>query len=116
MDVSRYAANFQSEHIAGSSNSLCAESTRFASGTGDKVTQEPTFETFFLNKEFSPHFVYFCLNQISADSGITMRYDEILSRSIRIAQNLRARGYQKGQVFGYVAQNSQNAAPIVFAS
>lgn len=53
---------------------------------------------------------------MSDDSGITMRYDEIRTRSIRIAQNLQARGYEKGQVFGIIAANSQNVAPVVFAA
>lgn len=37
-------------------------------------------------------------------------------KTIRAAQNLRARGYERKQVFGIVARNSQNVAPIVFAS
>lgn len=53
---------------------------------------------------------------MSDDSGISMRYDEMRTRSIRIAQNLDARAYQKGQVFGVIAANSQNLAPVVFAS
>ena len=45
-----------------------------------------------------------------------MCFDEIRSRSIRAAQNLRARGYTKNQVVGFIAGNSHHVAPIVFAS
>lgn len=54
--------------------------------------------------------------QISADSDITLRYDQLLSRSIRVAQNLRQLGYRKGQMFGFSARNSQHVAPIIFAA
>lgn len=35
---------------------------------------------------------------------------------IRASQNLLKRGYVRGQVFGTVARNSHNLAPILFAS
>lgn len=45
-----------------------------------------------------------------------LRYDEILSKSIRAAQHLKARGYHKGQLVGIVSPNTHLLAPIVFAS
>lgn len=45
-----------------------------------------------------------------------LRYDvEILSRSIRAAQNLQARGYHN-QLIGIVSPNTHLLAPIVFTS
>lgn len=75
----------------------------------------PTFGTFLLKTQSFLH-VFALIIQINADSGIRLRYDELLLRSIRIAQNLRARGYQKGQIFGYSARNSHHVAPIIFAA
>lgn len=54
--------------------------------------------------------------QISDDNGKSLRFDEIRSRSIRAAQNLRARGYEKGQILGIIATNSHHLSPIVFAA
>lgn len=45
-----------------------------------------------------------------------MRYDEILSSSIRAAQNLRARGHEKNEIFAFLANNSDNLSSIVFGS
>lgn len=45
-----------------------------------------------------------------------MSYDEIRLKTVRAAQNLQKRGYQSKQVIGLIAKNSQNVAPIVFAS
>lgn len=45
-----------------------------------------------------------------------MTFDEIKTKTIRAAQNLEAMGYKKGQVFGLVAGNSHNVAPITIAS
>lgn len=44
-----------------------------------------------------------------------MRYDEMRTRSIRIAQNLDARAYQKGQVFGVIAANSHDGIRIILS-
>lgn len=54
--------------------------------------------------------------QISDDSGIQLTYDDIRERTIRAALNLQKRGYKPRQVFGVVARNSHNLAPIVFAA
>ncbi|KAG4067927.1 hypothetical protein HA402_010613 [Bradysia odoriphaga] len=54
--------------------------------------------------------------QISDNNGIQMSFDEIKLKTIRAAQNLQVRGYKPKQVFGLVAKNSQNVAPIFFAS
>lgn len=45
-----------------------------------------------------------------------MTFDEIKTKTIRAAQNLQALGYKREQVFGLIAKNSQNVAPIAFAS
>lgn len=54
--------------------------------------------------------------QISDDSGIQLSFDEIRMRTIRVALNLRQRGYKAGQVFGIIASRSHNLAPIIYAS
>lgn len=54
--------------------------------------------------------------QISDDSSVQLTYDELRVRTIRAAINLKARGYTEKQVFTIVAKNSENLAPIVFAS
>lgn len=45
-----------------------------------------------------------------------MRFNEILLKSIRAAQNLQKRGYKKPQIFRFIANNSPEVAPIVFAA
>lgn len=45
-----------------------------------------------------------------------MTFDEIRTKTIRAAQNLQELGYKREQVFGLIAKNSQNVAPIAFAS
>lgn len=40
-----------------------------------------------------------------------MSFDEIRVQSIRVAQNLLARGYKSSQVFGIIAKNYHNIAP-----
>lgn len=45
-----------------------------------------------------------------------MRFDEMRSKSIRAAKNLRSLGYKKNQVFGFIASNAPDVAPLVFAS
>lgn len=54
--------------------------------------------------------------QISHDTGITQTFSEIRTKSIRAAENLRSRGYRKGQVVGFIATNTHHVAPVVFAS
>lgn len=45
-----------------------------------------------------------------------MTYDEIRMKTIRAAQNLQTLGYESGKVIGIIAKNSDNVAPIFFAS
>lgn len=45
-----------------------------------------------------------------------MSFTEIRTKTVRAAQNLQARGYKPKQLFGLIARNSHNVAPIVFAS
>lgn len=40
-----------------------------------------------------------------------MSFDEIRVNSIRVAQNLQARGYKPKQVFGIITRNHDNIAP-----
>lgn len=70
--------------------------------------------SYFFNCFFCMQF-FICL-QISDDSGIQLTYNEIRTRTIRAAVSLQKRGYKPKQVFGIIASNSSNLAPIVFAS
>lgn len=45
-----------------------------------------------------------------------MTFDDIKIKTIRAAQNLQTLGYKRKQVFGLIARNSHDVAPIVFAS
>lgn len=45
-----------------------------------------------------------------------MTFDDIRERTIRTALNLQKRGYEAGQVFGIMAKNSHNVAPVIFAA
>lgn len=45
-----------------------------------------------------------------------MTFNEIRSKSIRAAQNLRARGYKKDEIVGIIAGNSHQLSSIVFAA
>lgn len=45
-----------------------------------------------------------------------MSFDEIRTKSIRIAQNLQIRGYKPKQVFGIIAKNSHHVAPGNFCT
>lgn len=45
-----------------------------------------------------------------------LTFSDIHTKTVRAAQNLQKRGYKSGQVFGLVARNSHDVAPIVFAS
>lgn len=45
-----------------------------------------------------------------------MTFEDIRIRTIRAAQNLQARGYTPKQVFGMISANSNQVAPIFFAS
>lgn len=40
-----------------------------------------------------------------------MTFDEIRIQSVRLAQNLQARGYKPSQVFGIIAKNYHNIGP-----
>lgn len=54
--------------------------------------------------------------QVSDECGVQMTFDEIHTKAIRAAKNLQHLGYQPGNIFGIMARNSQNVAPILFAS
>ncbi|XP_058818604.1 uncharacterized protein LOC131681669 [Topomyia yanbarensis] len=52
--------------------------------------------------------------QISADSGVRVTYREMRLRSVRVAQNLAAMGYEMGDVVAIIARNNEKLAPVVF--
>lgn len=45
-----------------------------------------------------------------------MTFNEIRIKSIQAAQNLQQLGYQPNDIFSFMAKNSKDVAPIVFAS
>lgn len=45
-----------------------------------------------------------------------MSFNELQTKTIRVAQNLQALGYKQNQIFGIMAKNSRHVAPITFAS
>lgn len=45
-----------------------------------------------------------------------MTFDEIRIKSVRAAINLQRLGYRANSIFGFIARNSANVAPILFAS
>lgn len=54
--------------------------------------------------------------QISADTDIKLTGREIRIRTIRIAENLRERGYKSGDILAICARNSENVAPVFYAA
>ncbi|XP_031635418.1 4-coumarate--CoA ligase-like 7 [Contarinia nasturtii] len=54
--------------------------------------------------------------QINHDTGVRMTYDELRLKTIRAAQNLQKKGFQYKDVFAFLAVNSDDLCPIVFAS
>ncbi|XP_031635434.1 uncharacterized protein LOC116348546 [Contarinia nasturtii] len=54
--------------------------------------------------------------QINHDTGVRMTYDELRLKAIRAAQNLQKKGFQYKDLFTFLAVNSDNLCPIVFAS
>lgn len=56
------------------------------------------------------------LLKISDDTGIEMTFNEIRIKAIRTAMNLQRLGYKPSSIFGFIARNSANVAPIVFGS
>lgn len=54
--------------------------------------------------------------QISDDTGERFTFEELRLKTIRAAQNLHARGYKLGQVFGLVSENTAYLPPIVLAA
>lgn len=45
-----------------------------------------------------------------------MTFDELRIKTIRAAQSLRKRGYESNGVHSFIAKNTDNLAPILFAS
>lgn len=54
--------------------------------------------------------------QISADTGVKLTARDLRIRSIRAAENLRARGLKSGDIVAICAKNSENVAPVFYAT
>ncbi|KAG4069747.1 hypothetical protein HA402_003188 [Bradysia odoriphaga] len=54
--------------------------------------------------------------QISDDSKVEMTYDDIRLKTIRAAQNLQKRGHKENGVYSFIVANTDNVAPILFAT
>ncbi|XP_055641935.1 uncharacterized protein LOC129778835 [Toxorhynchites rutilus septentrionalis] len=52
--------------------------------------------------------------QISADSGVRVTYNDMWLRSIRVAQNLTAMGFEPGNLIAIVARNNEKVAAVAF--
>jgi len=55
------------------------------------------------------------ITQISEDTGVSVTCQQMYDRSIKIAKYLTKCGMKEGDLIGFVAGNSENLAPIVFA-
>ncbi|XP_070502824.1 luciferin 4-monooxygenase-like [Chironomus tepperi] len=55
------------------------------------------------------------INQISADTDVSVTCQQMHDRSVRIAKYLTKCGMKDGDVIGFVATNTENLAPIVIA-
>ena len=55
------------------------------------------------------------VTQISADTGVSLTCQKMYDRSIKIAKYLMKIGLKEGDLIGFVAANTENLAPIVFA-
>jgi len=55
------------------------------------------------------------VTQISADTGVSVTCQQMYDRSIKIAKYLTKCGMKEGDCIGFIAGNSENLAPIVFA-
>lgn len=56
------------------------------------------------------------LLKISDDTDVEMTFNEIRIKAIRAATNLKRLGFKTKSIFEFMARNSANVAPIVFAS
>ncbi|KAL7025584.1 hypothetical protein ACKWTF_013547 [Chironomus riparius] len=56
------------------------------------------------------------VTQISADTGVSVTCQQMYDRSIKIAKYLTKCGMKEGDLIGFVTANTENLAPIVFAS
>ena len=55
------------------------------------------------------------VTQVSADTNTEITCLEMRMRTIKMASYLNANGYKQGDVVGFMAKNSENLAPVVFA-
>lgn len=55
------------------------------------------------------------ITQVSYDSGIELTCREMYRRSVNIASYLQKMNYKVGDIVGFLALNSDNLAPAVFA-
>lgn len=56
------------------------------------------------------------VTQVSADTNSEMTCREMAEKTVKMASYLDANGYKQGQVIGFITKNSENLAPVVFAS
>ncbi|GAB0090098.1 hypothetical protein DMENIID0001_047770 [Sergentomyia squamirostris] len=89
----------------------------------DRIWRGPDFPTWLFNEKANlGRIIVSVLNrnpkkvaQISDNNGIRMTNKEMVSDMVKIAGGLKIRGCTKGDVIGFVARNSHNLAPTIFA-
>lgn len=54
--------------------------------------------------------------KINYDTGVMLTFKDLRLKTIRVAQNLQRKGFQHKDVFSFLAPNSDNLCPVVFAS
>lgn len=55
------------------------------------------------------------VTQVSDDTKVEVTCYEMRDRAIKMSSYLNANGYKQGHVVGFIAKNSENIAPVVFA-
>lgn len=54
--------------------------------------------------------------QISANNGIQLTFNELRDQTIRAAQNLEKFNFNQNDIFGFISKNNHELAPIIFAA
>lgn len=82
---------------------------------GEKsIENRPGNQSKYIQISYSQQF--FLPKKINDETNIQLTNRFIRLKTIQAAQNLKKRGYEKGDVFTVIAKNSHYLAPIVFAS
>lgn len=58
---------------------------------------------------------FFLIQQISANNGIRLTYQELHTQSVRAAQNIQKLNFKKGDIFMIISNNNHELTPIVTA-